>query len=96
MKIDKPLVLKLENLARLRLSEEEREQMAVEMNQILGMVSKLEELDTEGVEPLKYLVDEPNGGRVDKIVQRISRKQALKNAPNQDGEFFKVPKVINL
>ena len=94
MKIDKPLILKLENLARLNLSEVERDEMVTEMNQILEMVDKLDELDTKGVKPLKYLVEEPLGEREDKIVQIISHDQALQNAPDQDGDFFKVPKVI--
>lgn len=96
MKVDKQLISKLEKLARLELSDEEREGLTKDLSSILEMVEKLQELDTEGVDPLVYINEEVNILRSDKIDKQVSQKEALKNAPDQDGTFFKVPKVINL
>ncbi len=96
MKIDKPLILKLEKLAKLKLSENEREELLGDLNNILGMVDKLDKLDTTDVKPLVYLTDEPNEARADIKSHSIDREQALKNAPDKNEQFFKVPKVIDL
>jgi len=96
MKVDKQLISKLEKLARLELSEEEREGLTKDLSSILEMVEKLQELDTEGVDPLVYINEEVNILRADQVDQQLSQKDALKNAPDQNGTFFKVPKVINL
>lgn len=96
MKVDKQLISKLEKLARLELSEEEREGLTKDLSSILEMVEKLQELDTEGVDPLVYINEEVNTLRADQVDQQLSQKDALKNAPDQNGTFFKVPKVINL
>ena len=95
MVIDNKLISKLENLARLELDETERKKIRHDLNEILEMVEKLNDLDTTGVEPLVYVNEaEVNEWREDKIVSTISREEALKNAPDQDGVYFKVPKVI--
>lgn len=94
MKIDKPLILKLENLARLQLSPSERENMESDLNKMLAMVSKMNELDLENVEPLVYLTDNVNILRTDKITEQTDRVDALKNAPKHDDKGFLVPKVI--
>jgi len=94
MTIDSELILKLENLAKLELSEEERAKMGSELTNILLMVEKLEELDTTGVEPLVYINQEVNKLRNDTVKSQVSNKDALSNAPDHDGTFFKVPKVL--
>ena len=94
MKIDKPLILKLENLTRLQLSPSERENMESDLNKMLAMVSKMNELDLENVEPLVYLTDNVNILRTDKITEQTDRVDALKNAPKHDDKGFLVPKVI--
>jgi len=96
MQIDKALISKLEHLARLQLSEAEREQIQGDLNSILAMVEKLQELDTTGVEPLIYLNEQTGHLRPDEVGQQFSREAALRNAPGQDGTFFTVPKVIDL
>ncbi|RPI67050.1 MAG: Asp-tRNA(Asn)/Glu-tRNA(Gln) amidotransferase subunit GatC, partial [Ignavibacteriales bacterium] len=63
--------------------------------QILAYVDKLNEADTENVEPLSYPVEGSNIFREDELKPSVSRDEALKNAPDQDDEFFKVPKVIS-
>lgn len=94
MEIDKSLILKLENLARLQLSAEERANMSSDLNKMLGMVGKMDELQLDEVKPLVHLTDSVNVLRPDNITENITRKEALKNAPKHDDEGFLVPKVI--
>lgn len=96
MQIDKQLILRLEHLARLELSEEERTRLMGDLNDILAMVEKLQELDTEAVEPLVYISGEVNVFRADEVKHQLGREAALSNAPDRNEAFFKVPKVINL
>lgn len=94
MHIDTKLISRLEELARLELSETERAKLTGDLSEILKMVEKLEELDTSGVEPLTYINDEVNVLREDEVKNQVSPEEAFKNAPDSDGTFFKVPKVI--
>lgn len=94
MKIDTALISRLEKLARLQLSPAEREKMTGDLQRILDMVDKLKELDTRDVEPLVYLNGEQNIAREDEIANQLAQNEALKNAPKHDGQFFRVPKVI--
>ena len=94
MKIDKALISKLEKLARLELSAKEREQIQGDLNAILDMVAKLEELDTTNVEPLIHISEAVNVMREDAVKNQVGREAALRNAPDSDGQYFKVPKVI--
>jgi aspartyl-tRNA(Asn)/glutamyl-tRNA(Gln) amidotransferase subunit C len=96
MTIDKNLILRLENLARLELNDTERQRLQGSLNDILGMVEQLNALDTEGVEPLIYVNDDTQILREDVAKNEVSQAQALKNAPDQNGTFFKVPKVIDI
>ena len=96
MQIDKELILKLETLARLELSDAERNKLQGSLNDILKMVEKLDELNTEGVEPLVYINEDVNVLRDDVIKNELRREDALFNAPAQNGVFFKVPKVIDI
>lgn len=96
MQIDKQLILRLEHLARLELSDAERERLMGDLNDILAMVEKLQELDTETVAPLVYVSEEVNVLRSDAVQGQLEREEALSNAPDRTREFFKVPKVINL
>ena len=61
---------------------------------MIAFVEKLNELDLEDVEPLLHMSDEINVLREDEVKGSISREEALKNAPQHDEQFFKVPKVI--
>ena len=82
-------------LARLKFSNEELENFTQQLNQILKYVEKLNELDTENVEPLSHPIEGNNVFREDILKPSINREEALKNAPDSDDEFFKVPKVIS-
>ena len=88
MKLDNETITKIAHLARLEVNPDEKEALLSDMNNILSFMDKLNELDTEGVEPLIYLTDEVNVFREDKIKQEITVEEALKNAPKQDGKYF--------
>ncbi len=96
MNIDSILISRLEHLARLELSTEEREQLRNDLNDILAMVEKLQELDTSGVEPLVYVNEEHQTLRPDIVQGQVSSEAALRNAPDHDDAHFRVPKVIDL
>jgi aspartyl-tRNA(Asn)/glutamyl-tRNA(Gln) amidotransferase subunit C len=69
--------------------------MQSDLVDILAMCEKLNEVDTEGVEPLIYLTNSETVLREDVVVQTITHEEALKNAPKADSDFFRVPKVID-
>jgi aspartyl-tRNA(Asn)/glutamyl-tRNA(Gln) amidotransferase subunit C len=94
MKIDRETVDKIAHLARLVLTEEEKNRSIEELSEILSFMEKLGELDTTGVEPLIYMNERVNVLRPDEVVQEISRAEALSNAPLKNEEYFKVSKVI--
>ena len=96
MKIDNDLILKLENLSRLKLSEEERVSMISNLTDMLQLVEKLKELPTDEVEPLIYVNNEANIWRNDESETLISAEMSVKNAPEAQENFFSVPRVINL
>lgn len=96
MTITGELISRLEHLARLELSEAERQSLQVDLSNILTMVEKLQELDTTNVEPLVYLNEDVNVWREDQVQHQVEREKALQNGPQQDGTFFMVPKVIDL
>lgn len=95
MKIDDQMIDKISGLAYLEFGEEEKEKIRQDLEQILTFVEKLRELDTENVEPLVYLSDKTDVLREDRMIPTISTEEALLNAPEKSGAFFKVPKVIN-
>ncbi len=94
MKIDKKLISDLENLARLELSGEESDNLAKDLNNILNMVMKLEDLETDHVEALVYLTEKTKKFRSDDSKQIISKEEALKNGPQTNADFFMVPKMV--
>ena len=94
MTIDKALISKLEKLANLELKPEEKERIQADLNKMLAMVEKIEELDTKGVEPLTHMTEEVNQFRADEVKGQLDRGDALKNAPVKDEVYIKVPKVI--
>lgn len=81
-------------LARLKFNEKELNNFTHQLNEILSYVEKLNELDTENVEPLSHPVENINVFRDDEVKPSVPRGEALKNAPDKNDSFFKVPKVI--
>ena len=94
MEVNDELVDKLANLARLQFNETEKQSIKTYLQKMIQFVEKLNELDTAGVEPLLHMSDGVNVLREDEAKGSIERSEGLKNAPVQDGVFFKVPKVI--
>jgi aspartyl-tRNA(Asn)/glutamyl-tRNA(Gln) amidotransferase subunit C len=94
MKITDNKVEALAQLSRLSFEGDAKEVMRQDLEKILEMCEKLNEVDTEGVEPLIYMSDNENVLREDEVVQSISHEDALKNASKKDSDFFRVPKVI--
>jgi aspartyl-tRNA(Asn)/glutamyl-tRNA(Gln) amidotransferase subunit C len=94
MKIDNELVVRLAELSKLELDDAAKEGIKKDLQKILELVEKLEEVNVEGIEPLIYMTDEKNVLRKDVVKDTVSKDEALLNAPQRDSDYFKVPKVI--
>lgn len=94
MSINKETLEKIAHLARLEFDEKSEEKMLKDMNNMLSFVEKLQELDTDNVEPLQAMSFEVNQLREDKVKEHLAREKGLKNAPKKDQKYFRVPKVI--
>jgi aspartyl-tRNA(Asn)/glutamyl-tRNA(Gln) amidotransferase subunit C len=81
-------------LARIAMSDEEIERLAPELNNILGWVEQLGEVNTDGVEPLTAVIDQKLRLRDDVVTEGNIRDEVLANAPEAQHGFFAVPKVI--
>jgi aspartyl-tRNA(Asn)/glutamyl-tRNA(Gln) amidotransferase subunit C len=81
-------------LARLALSDAEKERMRRELDGILSYIDKLRALDTEGVPPTSHAVPMTNVMREDEPVPSLPQADMLANAPDPSGDFFRVPKII--
>ena len=95
MSVNEKIVKEVAHLARLEFEDEGLQKMIKDLNQVVGFVDKLNELNTDGVEPLIYMNDEVNVLRDDEVKPALSQKEALKNAPKKDSDYFKAPKVID-
>ncbi len=95
MSITKEEVRYIAQLARLQFTAVEEDRLAQEMNTMLAYVDQLNELDTTSVAPMAHVLDLSNVVRKDVRDERISQEDALRNAPDADGVFFRVPKVID-
>ncbi len=96
MQIDENLIFRLEQLAMLELDGEERAALLHDLNHILELVERMNCLDTAGIEPLAYVNAGANRLREDVVTGQVGNNKALRSAPDSDGRFFKVPKVIDL
>lgn len=94
MKIDVNTLKKIAHLARLEFDEKGAEKMTRDMTQILDWVEHLNQVDTEGVEPIITMSSEVNVLREDKVGKHLSHERGLKNAPQRDSDYFRVPKVL--
>ena len=82
------------SLSRLDFDDDSKEKMKFDFEKMLDFVAKLEEVDTDNVEPLSYMSSELNVLREDKVRQVLTQEQALKNAPVNDTDYIRIPKVI--
>ncbi|MBV6643496.1 MAG: Asp-tRNA(Asn)/Glu-tRNA(Gln) amidotransferase subunit GatC [Cyclobacteriaceae bacterium] len=94
MKINKEVLQKIAHLARLDLKPEKEESLKQDLEEILDWVEELNEVDTEGIEPLTNMSFEVNTLREDKVGEVLPREKGLKNAPAHDDQYFRVPKVL--
>ena len=94
MSVTAEQVRHIARLARIAMSDEEIAALAPELNNILGWVEQLGEVDTEGVEPLTAVIDQKLRLRDDVVSDGDCRDAVLANAPVADHGFFAVPKVI--
>lgn len=94
MKIDQESLNKIAHLARLEIKPEEQAALLNSMDSVLTWMDQLNEIDTEGVEPLTHVMDEGNNWRKDQGANTLSREEALFNAPLKNSTYIMVPKVI--
>ena len=94
-KIDEPQVRKVARLSRLELTEAEIGEFTGQLSAILDYVEKMNELDTTNVEPLAHCLPVSNVFREDCVEESLGTEKTLANAPQRDGEFFKVPKILD-
>ena len=94
MKISPEKATAIATLARLEITPEQAVTLGAQMDDILGYMDKLNELDTADVEPMYTPVDQPGALRVDEVVREYPRSEILRNAPETDGQYFIVPRIV--
>lgn len=94
MKITTEMVDYISILSRLKLPEEEKENMTGELQKILGYMDVLSQLDTENIEPMSHVFPIKNVTRADVVEPSSPREELLANAPTPDSEAFLVPKTV--
>ncbi len=94
MKISKEMVKHISLLSRLELKEDEIEMYQEQLSRILDYIEKLNEVNTDTVEPTSHVLSLNNVFRDDVVKPSISREEALRNAPDATDKFFRVPKII--
>lgn len=94
MRLSREEVSRVAILARLRLTDDEETQITDQLGEILGYVDKLRQLDTDNVEPFSHAMGPANTLREDRVTNQPDPDALLANAPDRDGTFFKVPKIL--
>ncbi len=94
MSVDSKTVRRIAALARIRVEEEELEPLARELSSILNWIEQLNEVDTSDTPPMTSVEDMPMKKREDKVTDGFCVEDILANAPEREGNFFVVPKVV--
>ena len=94
MAIDLKTVKHISKLARISIEEKKAKKLADDLNSIFEFIEKLNKIDTDKVEPLTSIAETKLQLRNDKIKSENIREQILKNSPNENKDFFVVPKVV--
>ena len=94
MSIDNSTVKKVAKLARIEINEEEETTLITELNNILGWVDELKQVNTDSVEPMLSVFNESMQMREDKAESNFDNTQILNNSPENNSGFFVVPKVV--
>jgi aspartyl-tRNA(Asn)/glutamyl-tRNA(Gln) amidotransferase subunit C len=95
MEITDKIVDHIAHLSRLEFEGDKKEAIKKDMNNIISFIEKLQEVNTENVEPLIFMSDEVNVLREDVAEETLTQEQALKNAPKKDSDYFRIPKVLD-
>ena len=94
MKMNKEEVLYVAHLARLDLDEKSMEKFAGQIDEILGYIEKLNQVETKGIKPTSHAISLTNAFRDDEEKEHIDRELALRNAPEKEDGNFVVPKIV--
>ncbi|MDF2941997.1 MAG: glutamyl-tRNA(Gln) amidotransferase, subunit [Herbinix sp.] len=94
MTITEETIKYVASLAKLNVSEEEKKKIAEDLDHILDYIETMNELDTEGVEPMSHVLPVKNVFREDVVVNQNNREELIKNAPKQKDGCFAVPKTV--
>ena len=95
MKISDEIIDHIAHLSRLEFIGEEKKSIKMDMEKIIDFMGKLNELDTENMEPLIFMSTELNRLREDVPSVSITHEEALRNAPKKDSDYFRIPKVLD-
>ena len=95
MNINQNVISKLARLSKLKFNEDEMKLISNDLSKMLDFINQLQDLDTEGIDPLIHMNEEINNWREDKVQGMISQGEALSNSPVKDGTYFKLPKVLD-
>jgi len=95
MKITEDIVDHIAHLARLEFEGEKKEAITEDLERIVTFMDVLQEVDTDGVEPLIYMTNEINHLREDVVKDTVTHEEALRNAPKKDSDYFRIPKVLS-
>ncbi len=82
-------------LANIEIGPKEKKQLKFQLAKIIDYIDQLKELNTEKIKPLRTVQDQVNRFRQDKAKKSLCQEQILNNAPNRQGNYFKIPKVID-
>jgi aspartyl-tRNA(Asn)/glutamyl-tRNA(Gln) amidotransferase subunit C len=94
MSLDAAAVARIARLARIRVTDDEKNHLAAELSQVMDWIGELQSVDTEGVEPLTSVVGARLKTRADTVTLNVTRDEVLANAPEAMAGFFTVPKVV--
>ena len=95
MDIKEEVVEHIAHLARLEFEGDRKTAIKEDLQRIVSFMDKLQEVDTENVEPLIYMTSEINHLREDVAKVTVTQEEALKNAPQKDSDYFRIPKVLS-
>lgn len=95
MKISEETVNHIAHLARLEFEGGQKDAIRQDLENIISFMDKLQEVDTENVEPLVFMSQEINNLRDDEPKVTVTQEEALKNAPKKDSDYFRIPKVLD-
>ena len=94
MSLNREDVRRISFLARIRIDDTELDSLSVELNNIIGWIEQLSEVDTDGVAPMTSVADMKMAKRTDSITDGDVLEKVLTNAPDRVGDFYAVPKVV--